>query len=1168
MSCISSNFSSFFLNSLNDPSEFSKYLSNGELRFSSFEDFQVYNNSSPQQYQQQQQPQQHYHTNGTDAANDDNNSNLENTQPQAAGGQHYAAGGGNYQQQVHQGQVHGGVANTPPTHPLMHLQQHQQRWAPQHPAANSSHHGGPPNAAGHQQQQQAHFDGSFEFMKYLRHSNDYSDSSNPHDPHQRSASQQQHHPHNGSASSGPGPGPTAIGTKPEPSLNANNSSLIDLDNTPHKVSRSSRKTPASSNSNSNGNSNSNHHPPTPMAVDVYDHDSKHMMYDMHHMNSAHSSNESSMELSSLTYPNSHLNASNSNTSSEGGGNNQGHSDFSMLGVGGGAAGSSTNSSSSANPDAAAASPAAPKPLATFTIVENFEAHPSHKVEEGIFQHMNKLPAKKKENLKQLGVRFTGQMTLNDKSIIVENFIKFCQEYDIQDHRPFLSLNQSGLNKPDQIKFARYLGQGLPTFTLFCIYSNFKNLFCTKRTENYTKDGYNLPYILEKTKSFLANTAAGTDNRTVPSTSNNNSNSNTAISTTTTNTSSMSNSAVETAAANPPNTTTTNNSNSTTSTNVPSNTNNNTAISASSDNNAVTETALTSQSTIASNGGETTAAAAATNGDNNEITQGNSNGHNHVNGAEVMQTPTKQAAMNGPSTPRTSHVHNNQQQPAAPTTPLTALPQQQQQQHHLINHQHHISSLSRPQTPSTPNSQQHQTLSQHPPQQQQQISHIHPHHVQRPGMPMSPIVVVSSANVGPSAVIGSPLPPTTAANHHLQHPHLHVQQQQQHHPQAVLHHQNQLHLQQQQQQQQHHPHHMQQQPPNHLIHHPSQMTSHQQQLQHNVVVHAANGGGTVVVGGGFVYQQQQQHPQQQQMQKQQIHLQQQHPTTQPHHPLQHIAQSNDSMDFLVAPTSTTTLVSAGTTSSTAMPANGSVTTLSMHVNNNKNGLSNNAMSVLQPPPLIPTELQQQHATTISTLMDYNTSNSQTMLPPTTTNGPQAAPNRPLENLMIFDNFDVHETHRIEDGICTQLSRLPPKKQELLKQFGIQTNQTVTYYEKYILIENFNRFCNEYKVADHRPFLDLSESGLPKSEQLKFIRYLGQGLPNLTLNKIYLVFKDLLGLSRIEKMAIEGYNLDAILKKKKRNLYNRMTAAAVHKECNPDANTPTLPATATTIVKPPP
>ncbi|XP_073840892.1 uncharacterized protein isoform X2 [Musca autumnalis] len=812
MSCISSNFSSFFLNSLNDPSEFSKYLSNGELRFSSFEDFQVYNNSSPQQYQQQQQPPQHYHMNGgPDGATDDNNSNLENTQPHGGAtqtGQNYAGAVTNYQQQQHPQQVHAGQMHAPhgasnaSGHPLMHLQQHQQRWAP-HPTTNTAHHHGGATAAPAGQQQ--HFDGSFEFMKYLRHSNDYNENS-PHDPNQRltssSSHHHPHHPHNGNASSGP----TAIGTKPEPSLNANNASLIDLDNTPHKVSRSARKTPANSSSNSNS-SNSNHHPPTPM--DVYDHDSKHMLYDMHHMNSVHSSNsnESSMELSSLTYPNSHLNASNSNTSSEGGGggNNQGHSDFSMLGVGGGGGGggtttaSSTSSSSTANADAAAASPAPPKILATFTIVENFEAHPSHKVEEGIFQHMNKLPAKKKENLKQLGVRFTGQMTLNDKSIIVENFIKFCKEYDIQDHRPFLSLNQSGLNKPDQIKFARYLGQGLPTFTLFCIYSNFKNLFCTKRTENYTKDGYNLPYILEKTKSFLANTAADLKN--------------------------------------------------------------------------------------------------------------------------------------------------------------------------ILNQQ-----------------------------------------------------------------------------------------------------------------------------------------------------------------------------------------------------------SNDSMDFLVGPIATSS--ATGTSSTTAMPAaaaGGSVTPLTMNLNNTagQNNVNNQTNTTSLAPPSSIMSTQSQHATA-STLMDYNTSNNQTMLPPTAISGPQPSTSRPLENLMIFDNFDVHESHRIEDGICTQLSRLPPKKQELLKQFGIQTNQTVTYYEKYILIENFNRFCNEYKVADHRPFLDLSESGLPKSEQLKFVRYLGQGLPNLTLNKIYLIFKDILGLSRIEKMAIEGYNLDVILKKKKRNLYNRMTAAAVHKECNPEANIPTLPAATTSTtatVKPP-
>lgn len=149
------------------------------------------------------------------------------------------------------------------------------------------------------------------------------------------------------------------------------------------------------------------------------------------MNSVHSSNsnESSMELSSMNYPNSHLNASNSNTSSEGG-NTQNHSDFSMLsGVGKSQNSTTANAATTAAAAAAAAataSPAAPKPLATFTIKDNFEAHPSHKVEEGIFQHMNKLPPKKKDNLKQLGVRFTGQMTLNDKSIIVENFIKFCQ----------------------------------------------------------------------------------------------------------------------------------------------------------------------------------------------------------------------------------------------------------------------------------------------------------------------------------------------------------------------------------------------------------------------------------------------------------------------------------------------------------------------------------------------------------------------------------------------------------------------------------------------------------------------------------------------------------------------------------------------------------------------
>ncbi|KAI8040790.1 hypothetical protein M5D96_006733 [Drosophila gunungcola] len=129
-------------------------------------------------------------------------------------------------------------------------------------------------------------------------------------------------------------------------------------------------------------------------------------------NGSSNSNESSLEM--LAFPNSHLNASNSNTSSEG----------AACGSAGEFGGLLTGASCSSS--TASSSSHAPKLLGSFVIKENFEVHPSHKVEEGIFQHMNKLPSKKKDTLKQLGVRFTGQMTLTDKSIVVENFIKFCE----------------------------------------------------------------------------------------------------------------------------------------------------------------------------------------------------------------------------------------------------------------------------------------------------------------------------------------------------------------------------------------------------------------------------------------------------------------------------------------------------------------------------------------------------------------------------------------------------------------------------------------------------------------------------------------------------------------------------------------------------------------------
>uniref|UniRef100_A0A6P4FI55 Uncharacterized protein LOC108052305 isoform X1 n=1 Tax=Drosophila rhopaloa TaxID=1041015 RepID=A0A6P4FI55_DRORH len=526
MSCISSNFSSFFLNSLNDPSEFSKYLSNGELKCTNFEEFQVFGCGAGAPSQQQQQHQQQYsHThlpNGSAAAAADfpnyeatTASQRENSSAVNSGSSvnpaHYAAAAAS-------ANVEASVATAAPTSnpgagaagstPLTATPP-SNRWPTA--VATPNGHQSTASSAGSVPQ---HFDGSFEFIKYLRHSTDFTPSTPSSVTSEASSCPEK-------PGSGKPPGIPAGTTPPPPAQSPVASGLIDLDTSTSQKSRSaSRKVAAllssvSRASNSLVDTSSS-------ALDVFDHDSKQTIFDLQHMasNGSSNSNESSLEM--LAFPNSHLNASNSNTSSEG----------AACGSAGEFGGLLTGASCSSS--TASSSSHAPKLLGSFVIKENFEVHPSHKVEEGIFQHMNKLPSKKKDTLKQLGVRFTGQMTLTDKSIVVENFIKFCEEYDIKDHRPWLSLNQCGLNKPEQIKFARYLGQGLPTFTLFCIYSNFKNLFCTKRTEIYTKDGYNLPYILDKTKRFLANTTAGDNtNNNITNNTSNKTNNNTSTTTTST-----------------------------------------------------------------------------------------------------------------------------------------------------------------------------------------------------------------------------------------------------------------------------------------------------------------------------------------------------------------------------------------------------------------------------------------------------------------------------------------------------------------------------------------------------------------------------------------------------------------------------------------------------------
>ncbi|XP_016965662.1 ataxin-2 isoform X2 [Drosophila biarmipes] len=535
MSCISSNFSSFFLNSLNDPSEFSKYLSNGELKCTNFEEFQVFGcgagaptqqQQPPQQQQHQQQQQQQYSQthlpNGNPAAvaaSAADFANYEATQATSQRENSSSANSGSSVNPAHYASAAAASASVEAAAPTSNpgvgaagsspltATPPSNRW-PTAVATPNGHQSTTASAGGSVPQ---HFDGSFEFIKYLRHSTDFTPSS------ASSASEASSCPEK------PGKQGIPAGTTPPPPAQSPVASgLLDLDTSTSQKSRSaSRKVAAllssvSRASNSLVDTSSS-------ALDVFDHDSKQTIFDLQHMasNGSSNSNESSLEM--LAFPNSHLNASNSNTSSEG----------AACGSAGEFGGLLTGASCSSS--TASSSSHAPKLLGSFVIKENFEVHPSHKVEEGIFQHMNKLPSKKKDTLKQLGVRFTGQMTLTDKSIVVENFIKFCEEYDIKDHRPWLSLNQCGLNKPEQIKFARYLGQGLPTFTLFCIYSNFKNLFCTKRTEIYTKDGYNLPYILDKTKRFLANTTAGdnTNNNNITNNTSNKTNNNTSTTTTST-----------------------------------------------------------------------------------------------------------------------------------------------------------------------------------------------------------------------------------------------------------------------------------------------------------------------------------------------------------------------------------------------------------------------------------------------------------------------------------------------------------------------------------------------------------------------------------------------------------------------------------------------------------
>uniref|UniRef100_T1GUA2 Uncharacterized protein n=1 Tax=Megaselia scalaris TaxID=36166 RepID=T1GUA2_MEGSC len=245
MSCISSNFSSFFLDSLNDPSEFAKYLSNGDNRMvpivtsTSYDD---YNGGQSFHHQNHHHLQNHHphHHNGTNGVCD--SSEMSGTGATSS----YNLPPTSYNHQSSTSVTPTNATNAPDKQQAAHP-------TPQTVIAATA-------AGATSSQNSQHFDGSFEFLKYLRYSADY------------------------------GGGEDSVHSIQS---NTTNSSLIDLDSTPSSTHKSKGR---------NGN----------LELDsTYDHDSKHNIFDLHHQTNSCSSTNNTP----------HLSASNSNPSSECGSDN-------------------------------------------------------------------------------------------------------------------------------------------------------------------------------------------------------------------------------------------------------------------------------------------------------------------------------------------------------------------------------------------------------------------------------------------------------------------------------------------------------------------------------------------------------------------------------------------------------------------------------------------------------------------------------------------------------------------------------------------------------------------------------------------------------------------------------------------------------------------------------
>ncbi|GJQ68687.1 hypothetical protein Trydic_g17227 [Trypoxylus dichotomus] len=128
-------------------------------------------------------------------------------------------------------------------------------------------------------------------------------------------------------------------------------------------------------------------------------------------------------------------------------------------------------------------------LRQLTVNITWDVPLSHTIETRISSCATK---QQEEQFRSLGIKFkNGYFTKKEDEQIKKNFKQFCMEHGLKyDAKPFLRFlygQEPILKKVERLKFARYLGRGLPYRRLFGIYSRFKILYSALNKGRFTPE---------------------------------------------------------------------------------------------------------------------------------------------------------------------------------------------------------------------------------------------------------------------------------------------------------------------------------------------------------------------------------------------------------------------------------------------------------------------------------------------------------------------------------------------------------------------------------------------------------------------------------------------------------------------------------------------------------